>query len=69
MFREGDRVRLTEAARRRLLERSTTPAWVLDPDRVGLIVFRESRPDGTVRYLVDIEGYPLAVDDGDLVPA
>lgn len=69
MFREGDRVRLTEAARRRLLEHSTTPAWVLEPDRVGVVVFRETRPDGGVRYLVDIEGYPLAVDEQDLVPA
>lgn len=68
MFREGDRVRLTDAARLRLQTRREIPTRALAPGLVGVVAAREDTPQG-VRYLVEVEGYPLALREEDLAPA
>lgn len=65
----GERVRLSEAAHRRIIEnaRETGHIRVAQEDRLGIVIqwISESmRPTG---YLVDFEGVYMALDEEDIV--
>ena len=65
----GTRVRLSEGARRRLLEnaKDAEHVRVAQEDRIGIVIqwIREAmRPTG---YLVDFEGVYMALGEEDLV--
>ncbi len=67
----GTRVRLSEAAKRRLLESAQEAEHlrVVQEDRIGIVVqwIREAmRPTG---YLIDFKGIYMALAEEDLVAA